>query len=182
MKEVERHKLNPASASSSRETQREKGKVFRVCKFCGSFFWKHSVVFNKFFLPSFVKLFFEDVCEFQTVLMNIIEESFQNNFKVWEPLKAWQSYKLMGASRVRQKHQQTLDVNRNWWRPTSFGEVGVGLWSVGESSKRERQLGVTENQSQIGRESYDDCGEIKRTCGEGLLISLKKLTEFEAEV
>ena len=42
--------------------------------------------------------------------------------------------------------------------------------------KRGRQLGVTENQSQIGRESYDDCGEIKMTCGEGLLISLKKLS------
>ena len=137
MKEVERHKLNPASASSSRETQREKGKVFRVCKFCGSFFWKHSVVFNKFFLPSFVKLFFEEVCEFSNSIDEYYcTESFQNNFKVWEPLKAWQSYKLMGASRVRQKHQQTLDVNRNWWRPTLLEKLVWGCEALARAQTR----------------------------------------------
>ena len=131
-------------------SKKRKDKGFWGVQILWVLFRKQSVVVYKVFLPSFVKPFFEEVCEFRTRLMNTIEQNF---FKL---ISRYENHRKIGratSSWELQEHDRSIN------KPWMYSETGEDqhcleklVWGCGtlaraQMCERERHLGVMENQS-----------------------------------
>ena len=152
-------------------SKKRKDKGFWGVQILWVLFRKQSVVVYKVFLPSFVKPFFEEVCEFRTGLMNTIEQNF---FKL---ISRYENHRKIGratSSWELQEHDRS--INKPWmYSETGETKTNIVWRSWCGAVERWRELkcvsesGILESwktRATIGRESCKDCGETKMTCGE----------------